>query len=99
MTGISHGVHWLLYLLLIAIPIGGYIGISYGGYLDVFGIHLPAVTAKDDKMAEMFFGYHGLAAQVLLALASLHIGAALFHKFVRKDRVVERMLPKKNRIA
>ena len=99
LTGISHGVHWLLYLLLIAVPIGGYIGISYGNYLDVFGIHLPAITAEDKKMSEQVFEYHGLAAQVLLILAGLHIGGALYHKVIRKDRVVERMLPKKTRVA
>ena len=99
LTGISHGVHWLLYLLLIAVPIVGYIGISYGNYLDVFGIHLPAITAEDKKMSEQVFEYHGLAAQVLLILAGLHIGGALYHKVIRKDRVVERMLPKKTRVA
>jgi cytochrome b561 len=99
MTGISHLVHWSIYLLLIALPIGGYLGISYGNYLDVFGIHLPALTAEDKKMSEQFFGLHGLGAQLLFVLALVHIGAALYHWFVRKDRVVERMLPKKNRLA
>jgi cytochrome b561 len=99
LTGLSHAVHWGLYLLLIAIPIGGYIGISYGNYLDVFGVHLPAITPEDKKMSEQFFGYHIIAAQVLFVLALLHIFAALYHKFVRKDRVVERMLPKKNQVV
>jgi cytochrome b561 len=95
LTGISHAVHWSIYLLLIAVPIGGYLGISYGGYLDVFGIKLPALTGKDDAMSKELFEYHELAATVLLALASVHIGAALYHRLVRKDRVVERMLPKR----
>ncbi len=99
LTGVSHLLHWSIYLLLIAIPVGGYIGSSYYGALDVFGIPFPPVTAKDEKFSEVVFGYHGLAAEILLALAVLHIGAAGYHKFVRKDRVVERMLPKKNRIA
>ena len=96
LTGISHGVHWLLYLLLIAVPIGGYIATSYYGALDVFGIPFPAVSAKDEKFAEVMFGWHGFAAKLMLALAALHIAAALYHKLVRKDRLVERMLPKKN---
>ena len=99
LTGISHAVHWSIYILLIAIPIGGYLGISYGNYLDVFGVHLPAITAEDKKMSEQILSNHGLAAQILLILAALHIGAAIYHKFVRKDRVVERMLPKKNQIV
>lgn len=99
LTGISHLVHWSIYLLLIAVPIGGYIGVSYYGALDVFGIPLLAVTEKDEKFAEVIFGYHELAGQILFALVVLHIGAAVYHKFVRKDRVVERMLPKKTNVA
>lgn len=99
LKGVSHLTHWLLYLLLIAVPIGGYIGISYGGYLDVFGIHLPAVTPKDDKASEMFFGWHGLAAEGILALVLLHVIGVIYHKVVRKDRVAERMLPKKSKMV
>ena len=99
LTGISHAVHWSIYLLLVLVPIGGYLGISYGNYLDVFGIHLPAITVEDKKMSEQILDIHGLAAKILLLLVCVHIGAAIYHRFVRKDRVVERMLPKKNRMA
>lgn len=99
LVGISHAVHWGLYLLLIAVPIGGYLAISYGNYLDVFGIRLPALTAEDKDMSKQFFEYHEIGALALLGFAGLHIAAALYHKIVRKDRVVERMLPKKNPVA
>jgi cytochrome b561 len=99
LTGIGHLIHWLLYLLLIAVPIAGYIGISYGGYLDVFGVNLPALTLKDEKAAELYFGWHGFAAELILALVALHVLGAIFHRAVRKDRVVERMLPKKSKMV
>jgi cytochrome b561 len=99
LTGISHGVHWVLYALLIAMPIGGYLGISYGNYLDVFGINLPAVTAENKDMSKELFEYHEIGALTLGGLAALHIGGALYHKLVRKDRVVERMLPKRTTVA
>ena len=95
LKGASHLTHWLLYLLLIVVPIGGYIGISYGGFLDVFGIHLPAVTPKDEKFADVVFGWHGFGARLIFALILLHVIGVLYHRVVRKDRVVERMLPKK----
>lgn len=95
LTGIAHGVHWLIYVLLIAVPIGGYIGVSYYGALNVFGLPLVAVTAKDEKFSETIFEAHEAAALTLLALIVLHVGAAVYHRVVRKDRVVERMLPKK----
>lgn len=93
LTGLSHLVHWSLYLLLIAVPIGGYIATSYYGATDVFGLHLPAVTPKDEKFAERLFDLHGLGGELILILIGIHVAAAIFHKFVRKDRVVERMLP------
>lgn len=95
LIGVSHLTHWLIYLLLIAVPIGGYLGISYYGALSPFGIPLPAVTEKDEKFSETVFGWHETAAFVLLGLIVLHIAASIYHRFVRKDRVVERMLPKR----
>jgi cytochrome b561 len=95
LTGLSHAIHWSIYLLLLAVPIIGYIGISYGRYLEVFGVPLPAVTGEDKKFAEEVFEMHELFADILLALVGLHIAGALYHRFIRKDRVVERMLPRK----
>jgi cytochrome b561 len=94
LTGVSHLVHWGLYLLLILVPIGGYLAISYGDYLDVFGVHLPAITAKNEDMSKTIFGWHAIGAITILALVTLHVLAAIYHRFVRKDRVVERMIPK-----
>ncbi|HPG89095.1 MAG TPA: cytochrome b [Hyphomicrobium sp.] len=99
LIGISHLVHWLIYVLLIVVPIGGYLGISYGNYLDIFGVQFPALTPENKDMSEEIFEYHELGAKILLALVTLHIGGALYHKYIRKDRVVERMLPKKNMVA
>ena len=95
LTGVSHLVHWSLYALLIAVPIGGYIAISYGGYLEVFGVHLPAITEKNDDLSKEVFEWHETGAILIIAFVALHIVAAIYHKFVRKDRVVERMMPKK----
>ena len=95
LTGVSHLVHWSLYALLIAVPIGGYIAISYGGYLEVFGVHLPAITEKNDDLSKEVFEWHETGAILIIAFVALHIVAAIYHKYVRKDRVVERMLPKK----
>ncbi|MFN0218293.1 MAG: cytochrome b [Hyphomicrobium sp.] len=95
LIGVSHLTHWLIYLLLIAIPIGGYLGISYYGALEPFGIPLPAITEKDEKFSETVFWWHETAAFALLGLIALHIAASFYHRAIRKDRVVERMLPKR----
>lgn len=92
----SHVVHGAIYVLLLAVPLIGYVGTSYYGALNVFGIPFPAVTAKDEKFSEQVFELHEAAAMLLAALVVAHIGAALFHKFIRKDRIVERMIPKRS---
>lgn len=96
LTGASHILHWAMYALLILIPVMGYRAISYGRYLDVFGIPLPAVTEKNEDMSKEIFEWHERAAILLLALVALHVAAAIYHRFIRKDRVVERMLPKRS---
>lgn len=96
LTGASHLVHWSLYALLIAVPVLGYTAISYGDYLDVFGIRLPAITEKNENMSKEVFEWHETGAFLLLVFALIHIAAAFYHRFVRRDRVVERMIPKRS---
>lgn len=95
LIGASHLVHWLLYLLLILVPVGGYLAISYGRYLEIFGITFPAVTEKNEDLAKEIFEWHETGAILITVLVGLHVVAAVYHRFVRKDRVVERMLPKR----
>ena len=86
--------HWGLYLLLIAVPAAGYVGISLFPALDVFGVlSLPGVVAPDRAASETAFAVHGTLVAALAALAALHVAAALFHYFVRRDSVLARMIP------
>lgn len=91
--GASHFNHWGLYLLLLATPIAGYIGISQYPALNIFGIPLPGIVAADQDAAARTFLVHFWLAFVLVAFVAMHIGAALYHYVIRKDNVVTRMLP------
>ena len=76
----SHLNHWGLYVLLIVVPVLGWLGVSYYPALDIFGIiRLPGLVAANQKTAEVVFQYHGIAAFALIALAGMHVGAALYH--------------------
>ncbi len=88
-------VHWLLYLLLFVIPILGWINASWRGMpIVMFGVELPALVAKRAAGWGWTGDVHGLLANyLLLALVGLHVAAALYHYFVRRDRVLQRMLP------
>ncbi|MET1047066.1 MAG: cytochrome b [Hyphomicrobium sp.] len=95
LIGVSHLVHWGLYVLLLAVPILGYTAISYGDYLDVFNFRLPAITGKNEELSKQIFEWHETGAILIIAFVALHICAAIYHRFLRKDRVVERMIPKR----
>jgi len=87
--------HWGLYVLLIAAPIAGYIGISLFPALDIFGVvSLPAVVAPDKEAAKTVFAVHGLLVMLLALLIAMHVGAALYHYLIRKDNVLGRMIPR-----
>lgn len=90
----AEAVHGLIYLALLAIPLLGWLGVSaYGARGILGGWELPALLAKNEKLAEIILKYHGYAAIGLVLLLGAHIGAALLHHFILKDGVVRRMLP------
>ena len=62
-------------------------------YSDWFGLfHVPQITSPDRVAARSYEDRHILFAYVLLALIGIHFGAALWHHFVRRDRVTARMI-------
>jgi len=86
-------VHYALYALLFIVPLLGWIGISMYPALNIFGVfNLPSLTGKSDA-AEQVLAIHKFAAWTLVALAALHIAAALYHHLIRKDGVLARMMP------
>lgn len=91
----GHANHWGLYLLLVATPVAGYVGISLFPALDIFGLFkLPGVVAPDKAAAGTAFAVHMALAIGLVLLIGMHVAAALFHYFVRKDNVLGRMIPR-----
>lgn len=90
----SHMVHAWIYFLLVAVPVLGWVGISLYPAVRVFeSFNLPALTGADKATSEVIMKVHGYAALTLASLIAMHIGAALFHHFIRRDGVLRRMLP------
>ena len=87
--------HALLYLLLIAIPLSGWIYSSATGVQVVYlGLMpLPNIVGKDRALAAALKTVHFTLNFALLALVLVHAGAALRHHFIDRDRVLLRMLP------
>jgi len=94
----SHLTHWSLYLLLILVPVMGWLGISLYGAREVFGLFsIPPLAAPDQATAQRVLTLHKYLAFLTVAVAGMHIGAALFHYIIRKDGVLMRMLPQAGR--
>ncbi len=91
----SHVNHWGLYVLLVAVAVAGYVGISLFPALDIFGLFsLPGVVAPDKEAAKTAFAVHRVLALALVALIGVHVAAALYHYFLRRDDVLGRMIPR-----
>jgi len=87
--------HALLYALLLVIPVLGWAAAGYFGFrVTLFGvIALPAITDNTMEWAHEAGDVHGVLVNVLLYLVGLHMLAALWHYFIRRDGVLQRMLP------
>ena len=89
--------HWALYILLFLTPISGAIAnMYYGAPTPFFGLfEIQPFFPKNEEIANFIFARHKLLGFAVGALALMHIGAGLFHYFIRKDEVLQRMLPGK----
>jgi cytochrome b561 len=87
--------HVLLYALMIALPITGWIVNSASNipFRIFWMIPLPAIVAPDKSTADAVALVHGGLAALLALVLAAHIGAALRHHFVKRNNVLTRMLP------
>ena len=86
--------HFLFYALLVIMPLLGWAATSaYPAPLPFFGLfEVPALIGSNRELSEQLYEIHEIVGKVIIALIVLHIGAALYHAFIRKDEVVRRML-------
>ncbi|HEX5802461.1 MAG TPA: cytochrome b [Azospira sp.] len=91
----AEGAHHLLYLLMIVIPLSGWLMSSAKGFQTVwFGVlPLPDLLAKDKELGDLLAIVHQTLNYSLAALVVAHAGAALKHHFLDRDGVLARMLP------
>lgn len=88
--------HTLFYVLLIVMPIAGWIAMSkFDNPIDVWGVFtMPALPlATDPEGAKAIFSIHAIAGTILLALTAIHILGTLKHTLIDRDGNLFRMLP------
>ena len=91
---ISQVSHFTLYGLLIAMPIAGLLMAVYGGRpVDMFGLfEIPVFVTPDRTVARFFNDVHtDIIWPMIVGFTVLHIGAALYHQFILKDKLMNRM--------
>ncbi|UCG73523.1 MAG: cytochrome b [Chromatiales bacterium] len=92
---VARATHWLLYALLISIPLVGWVKAgSEGIEVDYFGLFAVANwLGPDPALSQVLRMTHLYLNTALLGLVSLHVLAALCHQFWLKDGTLRRMLP------
>lgn len=85
--------HWILYGLMLAMPLIGWAMLSAGGYpiVLVAGVHLPAIVPHSPVIYGVLRPLHGVLGYLLFLTILVHLGAALYHAWVRRDGVFGQM--------
>ncbi len=91
------GVHGLLYLFLLGMPLAGWAIISAEGHVpSIWGIDLPMLLQQNKALAHNIEELHETAGSLGYFLIGLHAAAAIWHQYCLKDGVMSRMLPEKS---
>ncbi|MBB3261895.1 cytochrome b561 [Paraburkholderia bannensis] len=95
MRAISALTHGALYMLLLAVPLLGWINASSRAWAVKLGglVALPSLSTVGSSLGHAMGDVHSALAWALLVLIGLHITAALYHRFVLRDGALQRMMP------
>ncbi|MEX2326563.1 MAG: cytochrome b [Pseudomonadales bacterium] len=87
-------VQVLLLVVMLGMPIGGWLALSAGGEeIPFYGMHMPPLMGKDEALADLVEDVHETIGKLLYFLIGLHAAAALFHHYFQGDNTLRRMLP------
>jgi len=93
--------HYILYTLMIVMPLLGWGMLSAADYPVVLfgGLHLPMILPQSAPLHTQLWNAHYYLAFVFFAIVLMHLAAALFHALIRRDGVFEAMAPVPRRDA
>jgi cytochrome b561 len=91
----AEATHGLLYILMFAVPLSGWLMSSAKGFQTVwFGVlPLPDLLQKDTELGDLLQQVHMILNFSMAGLVLAHLGAALKHHLIDRDDVLARMLP------
>ncbi|MBV9859894.1 MAG: cytochrome b [Alphaproteobacteria bacterium] len=93
---VAQASHIVLYALFILMPVAGYLNAAAAGHtVSLFGLLLiPPLVPEDDRLSQIAIAVHLVGQYLVYAFVALHIAAAMMHAVVRRNGVLERMLPR-----
>ena len=87
-------MHLALYLLMIGMPIAGWLMLSAAGKpIPFYGLELPALIDENKSLADSIKSLHKTAGNVGYLLIAAHAVAGLYHHYIKRDNTLKRMLP------
>lgn len=90
-------MHVALYVLMIGLPLGGWLVLSAAGKpIPFFGLQLPPLIGENKDLAKLLKEMHETIGTVGYYLIGLHTAAALFHHYIKRDNTLVRMLPRRD---
>ncbi len=101
MRAAAHVAHFALYVLMIAMPVSGYIDSAAGGHdVSWFGLFAwPLVAPRDKAIAHWGAETHYWLAWTIGAALVLHLGATAWHLWIKRDDIFARMWPARAALA
>lgn len=98
-AGLAHLTHFGLYAIFLLMPLAGYLNAAAAGHaVSFFGlVSIPPWLPVDQRWSQWAIAIHLLGQYLVYLLVSLHIMGALYHGAVRRDGILDRMLPPRRR--
>ena len=90
----AKAVHGMLYAMLLAVPLLGWLHLNSKGIgVSMFGLHLPMLADADRELASVLFRAKRWLSYGMLGAVGLHAAAALAHHHLLRDGVLASMMP------
>jgi cytochrome b561 len=92
----AHSMHYMLYALMIIVPLAGFIASNAGQYpvSFLFLFDMPSLfVSKNPELSKDSMFIHKQAALIFVYAIGAHILAALYHHYIKKDGILKRMIP------
>jgi len=86
-----------IFILFVTMPLSGYVSLAAADKpVSLFGlVAIPPLVPESGRLSQAAIALHLLGEFLIYGLVALHVGAAARHGFIRRDGILDRMLPRR----